>query len=381
MEKKISEQSYAYTPGLKVKRMTTITKERKLPILGEVLVNVGDKVSYDDNIAHTEVPGDPYIASVAPQLGVPPEVLPHYMIRKEGDIVHKDEVIAKYQGFFGLIKRFSMSPVEGTIEVISDITGRIIIREPPVPVFEKAYISGKVSKVFTGEGAEIETTGAFIQGIFGVGGERHGMVKVLTDSSDDPLIAELITADNKGQVLVGGSLVTLEAIRKAVKVGATGVIVGGIEPESLKEFMGEVIGVAITGNENVGLTLIISEGFGNMTMSKKTFSLLKELEGYLASINGATQIRAGVMRPEIIIPYGEASEQSSRETEISAGMVPGTIVRVIREPYFGAIGRVVSLPLQLEEIETESKVRVIVLEIEDDREVRVPRANVEIIEE
>jgi len=144
--------------------------------------------------------------------------------------------------------------------------------------------------------------------------------------------------------------------------------------------MGEEIGVAITGQEEAGLTLIITEGFGRMRMSKQTFDLLKGFEGYMASVNGATQIRAGVMRPEIIVPHEEEFEQASGE-ELSAGMVPGTPVRIIRKPYFGAIGKVVSLPVELQQVESESYVRVLEVELDDGRVVTIPRANVEIIEE
>ena len=37
-------------------------------------------------------------------------------------------------------------------------------------------------------------------------------------------------------------------------------------------------------------------------MAEQTFALLKAREGMKTSINGATQIRAGVVRPEILIP-------------------------------------------------------------------------------
>jgi hypothetical protein len=37
-------------------------------------------------------------------------------------------------------------------------------------------------------------------------------------------------------------------------------------------------------------------------MAQRTFELLKSLTGKKTSINGATQIRAGVMRPELIVP-------------------------------------------------------------------------------
>jgi len=62
-------------------------------------------------------------------------------------------------------------------------------------------------------------------------------------------------------------------------------------------------------------------------------------------------------------------------------MVLGTPVRIIRMPYFGAIGKVISLPVELRQVDSESYVRVLEVKLDDDRVVTVPRANVEIIEE
>ena len=58
----------------------------------------------------------------------------------------------------------------------------------------------------------------------------------------------------------------------------------------------------------------------------------------------------------------------------------GAPIRIIREPYFGKLGRVSGLPVELQELETEAKVRVLEVELEDGKKVVLPRANVEIIE-
>jgi len=68
------------------------------------------------------------------------------------------------------------------------------------------------------------------------------------------------------------------------------------------------------------------------------------------------------------------------EDELSSGMKSGTKIRIIRKPYFGALGEVVSLPIELQKVESESSVRVIEIELESGERVIVPRANVEIIE-
>ena len=90
----------------------------------------------------------------------------------------------------------------------------------------------------------METKGAFIQGIFGIGGETHGEIEVLTETTKDHLTPDKITEDCKEKVLIGGSIVTLEAMRKAVEVGAAGIVVGGVRDVDLEEFIGTEIGVA-----------------------------------------------------------------------------------------------------------------------------------------
>jgi hypothetical protein len=99
----------------------------------------------------------------------------------------------------------------------------------------------------------------------------------------------------------------------------------GINDEYLKKLLGYDLGVAITGSEDIGITLIITEGFGKIQMAQKTFELLKLRSGAKASVNGATQIRAGVVRPGIIIPYEKMDAAIGEEMDkpIDRGMEIG----------------------------------------------------------
>jgi len=111
--------------------------------------------------------------------------------------------------------------------------------------------------------------------------------------------------------------------------------------------------------------------------------LLASQEGKEASVNGATQIRAGVIRPEVVVPKDGALTleelEERKESEFAAGELNiGTPIRLIRAPYFGALGRVVALPPEPQEIETETKTRVLEAELVTGEKVIVPRANVEI---
>ena len=374
------KMAHAYTPGLKVTEQDVIEKVRRLPLLGEVLVKKGDKVTPDTVVARTELPGEPHTVNVANVLGIEPEDIEHFMVKKLGDHVTAGEAIARYRAFFGLVNRPAPSKVDGIIEMVSPVTGQVTIREANIPVEMDAYIEGVVEEVLEREGVVVKCEGAFIQGIFGVGGETSGVVKVIVDDPADVLEASLIKPEHKGLVLVGGSLVTGDAVNRAIEMGVAGVVAGGIIDQDLVKFLGYDIGVAITGHEDIPTTVIITEGFGKIRMADKTFNLFKELQGEQVSLNGATQIRAGVMRPEIIAPGHKPRHAGEKQAELSQGMVPGTPIRVIREPYFGILAEVVELPPELEVIETEAKVRILKARLADGRVVTIPRANVEIIE-
>ena len=371
--------AHAYTPGLKVSAVTVIRKVRRLPIPGQVLVSVGDRVDFDTVVARADLPGNPQTFKMAYKLGVDPDDVPRVMLKKEGEAIRQGEVIARTSSFFGLIKREVTAPCDGVVERISAVTGQVTLREPPIPVQVAAYVAGTVAEVLGAEGAVIETRGAFIQGIFGVGGERFGEIAVAVADPGEVLDVHQLSPEHAGKVVVGGSLVTRGALEKAGELGVRALVVGGIIDTDLAAWCGYEIGVAITGQEDVPFTLIVTEGFGRIRMADRTFNLLRRLAGRTAAVNGATQIRAGVMRPEIIVP-GYEDAGGGHEGPAGGELAPGTPVRIIREPYFGLLGEVVELPPEPVEIETEARVRVLRVRLQDGSSVTVPRANVEIIE-
>jgi len=377
------EVAHAYTPGLKVQIATTVRKTRRLSTFGEVLVKEGDTVDFDTTVARTYLAGEPHLLRAAHLLGLeddPKDVL-RYMTKKVGDPVEKGELFAECSLLFGLVKKSCASPITGYIESFSENSGYVVIREPKAIVEVRSYVPGKVTEVLPKEGVIVELNAALIQGIFGIGGETNGVLKISVDSPKDILDADAITDQDNGRILVAGSMVTGEAMAKAANLGVKGIVSGGVNYRELVNFVGHRIGVGITGDEQVGVTLIVTEGFGKMKMSQRVFGLLQRFQGFKASMSGATQIRAGVLRPEIIVPHTELSAQEVSEQDSVGGMKPGTPIRVIREPYFGAMGKVVSLPAELQKVETESGVRIVEVELDNGEKVMVPRANVEIIEE
>lgn len=177
----------AYTPGLKVTPRITIKKIRRLPLKGDVLVKVGDVTEPEMVVAKTELPGIMQTVRVAEILGLEPsEVGPRLKVQV-GDVVKKGDIIAETKSLFGLLRSECKSPIDGKVELISPASGHVGVRFQPTPVEVKAYIRGNVVEVIPEEGVVVETVGALIQGIFGVGGERLGEIKFLANGPDDVL--------------------------------------------------------------------------------------------------------------------------------------------------------------------------------------------------
>src|SRR6266545_3625363 len=326
--------AHTYTPGLTVTPRTVVSKKRILPLSGTVRVEAGEAVTSATVVARAELPGKVHVVNLVNQLGILPEDLPDYMVTREGDRIQQGDVLAETKPFLKWFKTQVRSPITGTVETISTATGQVILREPPRPLELFAYLDGTVA--------------------------------------------------DAGKIVVGGAFVGAEALARARAVGVKGIVVGGMHDKDLRALLGYDLGVAITGTETVGFTLVLTEGFGRIPMARRTFELLRKLDGRKASISGATQIRAGVIRPEIIVPMAPGEQIQGIEAgqwgEARGGIKVGDPVRVIRAPFFGRIGQVVSLPSDLQMIPTESRVRVMEVQFTDGSRAVIPRANIEVIE-
>ncbi|MBS0167293.1 MAG: hypothetical protein JSR29_14520 [Nitrospira sp.] len=371
--------AHSYTPGLTVTEHTVVHRRRMLPLPGKVLVAVGDRVRSDQVVARAELPGKVFPINLANQLSVTPGEMKGYLTKREGDVVTKDEILAENKPLIKWFKTEIRSPVSGTIESISSVTGQVLLREPPRVLELLAYVDGTITETIPQQGVVVETTCSLVQGIFGIGGETSGDIVMAVHAQDEPLTPNHLTPAMKGKVVVGGSFLSAETMKQAKAVGVAGVVVGGIHDEDLRALLGYDLGVAITGTEQVGFTLILTEGFGTIPMAAKTFKLLSSQAGQKASISGATQIRAGVIRPEIIIPQREGQAKIATQSQ-REGIRVGDPVRIIRDPMFGRIGEVSALPSELTRISTESEVRVLEVKFADGKTVVIPRTNIEVIE-
>lgn len=320
----------------------------------------------------------PIKVDAAFELGVKPKEVRKFMLRGIGQEVKKGQIFAKKGEMAAFFTKTARATISGIITYIDENTGHVTISRPFKEVVINAYVRGKVTRIFPERGALVETPAVRLTGIFGLGRETSGTLKMLVSSPALPLTEQLVPDSCEGLILVGGSHATNEALKKALDNGARGVITGTANYLNITKSLGVRLGVGITGQEDIDITVILIEGFGYLQMREYVWQALKALEGREASINGATQIRAGAIRPEIIVPFPAYEGELAREQALDEDLAVGMRVWVVNEPYFGAFGTIVEVPRQPQVVDTEARVPVVVLQMEGTQEkIVVPRPNVE----
>ena len=230
--------------------------------------------------------------------------LKRYLKHDVGDFVEKGQILARRvetgnDQSPGDIA-FARTPMAGLITNIDLERGAVRIEREFREVELRAGFFGKVTAI-TEKAIEITATGRRIQGICGIGPESHGRLRVAPGSPGGTLTESEIDRSDAGRILVGGAFVTPEALRKAAEVGVSGIITGGADHLDLCEFLGRDFAVAITGKEKIPFPVVITGEFGEVPMEKELFDFLREHEGSWAHVNSTTHMRAGVIRPEIVV--------------------------------------------------------------------------------
>ena len=350
-----------YPSETQVTPLTTVRRERILPAPGNVLVRAGSPVEPTQVIARTNLPGDFRIVPVARLLGVPPSQVERYLRVTQDDKVQRGQVIARRGRLFA---RTVKSPITGFVTASGG--GRVLIEAPSTPFELRAYMYGTVSAVIPDYGVVIETPGAVVQGVWGAGGENLGVIKRMVAGPNEQLETKTIDPSCRGAILIGGNGLSEEALERARELQVRGIVVGGLPPELVSHV------------EQLPFPTIATEGIGAAPMSAPIFHLLTTNDGREASISGRVQSRRGIVRPEVIIPMPDGTVPPT-QTQTGTPLRVGTRVRLVRAPYMGAAGTVVSLPIHARRIETGARVHGAEVDLGREAPVFVPLANLEVL--
>ena len=139
-------------------------------------------------MARAELPGKVYPVNLANQLSVAPDEINEYLIKKAGRPGSEGRDSGREQATHQMVQdRNSFSPITGTIESLSTVTGQVLLREPPRVLDLLAYVDGTIVETIPQQGVVVETACSLVQGIFGIGGETWGEIVMAVKSPDEPL--------------------------------------------------------------------------------------------------------------------------------------------------------------------------------------------------
>jgi len=360
--------------------------ERRLPYPGEVLVRQGSRVEPEDIVAQTLKPEQPQIINVARSLGIPPSQVYRAMRREVHNKVEAGQVLARAAGIVG---RNCLAPVSGMIADIDSETGYVTIAPDPAEYTLQATVRGIVMEVIPYEGVVIEAPSAQAYGVFGIGDDRSGVLRLLATDPGDIVKPEQIDARSAYAILICGAGISAAALRRAVQEQVRGIIVGGIDETELRDFLGWADARSWqTGlhswqwpsplsTPDPKLTILVTEGFGARPMNAATFDLLSAQDRQEALIEGVTRLRRPLRRPRVVIPLTRSSSVQVEPPRPS--LRPGASVRLLDNDHLGQIAQVRNVPSAPRRVASRAVVAAVEVVGDDGVALWLPRTCVEVI--
>ncbi len=348
--------------------LTVIRVIRRLPWRGDILVQVGDSVQPMQAVARTPELTNFYVVNVGRELGVPIKPTKSeqnkkitwkakYLKIKQEDVVKPGTVIATGGGFLG--GAVCKSPIDGRVTLLYQ--GRVVIEQPVEQMLLKALVPGTVVQMLPHEGVVIETTGAFVEGVWGNGMEGYGQLKMVVKSSRHSIRPKHVDGSVQGYIVVGGGQLEEDTLTQAIESQVGGIIVGGVSAKLLPRLA------------EIDFPVLAMSGIGDVSMSDAVFQLLRSLEGRDAAVCGRVRTHWGAERPYIAVPM-----PAQRGSVVDPGkpLAIGDRVRALRAPHLGSVGTVADFPDGLVELETGARVAGALIDFDGDT-VFVPFANLE----
>lgn len=331
---------------------TAIQVHRQLASDGEITVEVGQRVMADEVVAIGQGAAYPLVVDAAGELNVAPADIVRGLNHAAGTTVKAGEVLVSVRA--GLRRKELRAREDGILVAVDPSTGQLRFQSNAARYELKAHVAGVVEAIEGRRLVTISATVTRIAGIWGIGGETVGVLRVVTPGDSDDLRPEMIDARASLAVLVASRGATADALKKAATVGVKAVILGSIDEVNLRGFLDGIGRSEVrwyVGGPDWQLpspqpllpfTLIVTEGFGHVPMANEALATLRECEGREVAITGNTRLRYHLERPEIIIAQPGRAENRSANGQALLAM--GTRVRIV-EPYrLGQVGIVLTPP-------------------------------------
>ena len=275
----------ALAPVHHILPLTTIVRERVLPVKGKVLARLSQKVGPADIVAEATWAREHIFLDVARTLNVSPDAADK-LIRCQAD----DKILAGATVAIGrgLLPKVVKSPREG--RVVAAGGGQVLIESGQSHMELRAGIPGTVTQIIPDRGVIIQTTGALIQGVWGNGRVDTGVMINLADKPDTELTVSRLDVSMRGSIIVAGKVKQADTLQAAAELPVRGLIMGSLYPSLLP--------VA----REMRYPIILTDSFGVLPMNSAAYRLISTSAKREATLNAEFFDRYSGARPEVIIP-------------------------------------------------------------------------------
>jgi hypothetical protein len=340
--------------------LTSIVRERLLPVSGNVLVRPGQKVTPMDVIAETRWAREHVLLDVARLLRVSPSAAERLIKCKVDDRLAASVEIAIGRGLF---PRTVRTPREGRVVAVGG--GQVLMEVGESKMELRAGIPGTVIEVIANRGAVIQTAGALIQGVWGNGRIDSGLLVNIADGPDSVLSAGKLDISLRGSVILSGMVKDAETLVAAAELPVRGLILSSIFPSLLQKA------------REMRYPIMVTEGFGSMPMNSAAYKLLSTNAKREVTVNAEIFDRYSGAKPEVIIPLPiSADPPTPREVETFAS---GLQVRMRRPPFMGMVGSIVSIKPGLSLLPSGLRALAAEVKLENNETVIAPLVNLEVV--
>ena len=340
--------------------LTSIVRERFLPLPGVVHVKLNQNVSPGDIIAEARFAREHVLLEVARKLGVSNREADRLIRCKVGDRLQKDALIAEKKGIFP--KRIT-APSSG--RVVAAGGGQVLLEGNESTIELKAGLPGVVTQVLPEKGAIIQTSGALIQGIWGNGRIDTGLMLSLIEEPGEVITADRLDVSLRGSIILAGPCVDGEVLQAAAELPARGMIFSSLAPSLLSLA------------SQMRYPIVVIDGLRHLPMNQTAYKILSTNLKREVSLNAEQMNRRTGKRPEIIIPL-PVSQDPPAPRDVDT-LAPGQQVRIRRAPYSGVIGTLSNIRPGLSTLPSGIRVPAAEVQLENNEQILVPLVNLEII--